>query len=106
MAFETGLSALVSKLSTGNCGWDLLRQDLVHIANYLVVTNLLAITTTVISAAVRSLSSSFIELITRLAKLTTKIMVAITIASQEFIMAVIRVIIEFNQVIVQDLGLG
>ena len=104
MAFETGLSALVSKLSTGNCGWDLLRQDLVHIANYLVVTNLLAITTTVISAAVRSLSSSFIELITRLAKLATKIMVAI--ASQEFIMAVIRAIIEFNLVIVQDLGLG
>ena len=66
----------------------------------------MAITTTVISAAVRSLSSSFIELITRLAKLTKEIMVAITIASQEFIMAVIRAIIEFNLVIVQDLGLG
>ena len=66
----------------------------------------MAITTTVISAAVRSLSSSFIELITRLAKLTTRIMVAITIASQEFTIATIRAIIEFNLVIVLDLGLG
>ena len=30
----------------------------------------------------------------------------VAIASQEFIMAVIRAIIEFNLVIVQDLGLG